>query len=380
MDLTFAEDFSSGTQLDSQLIGTPDSGLWWNRGVHPICTIDNLLSFLPIVTITPDDYVAETTYGIFETSRKLSDVVTSGGLIYLSLTAANKGNTPVSSPTNWQLTNIESLRVRSFLWSVEDNWLSALKLNRKLIENQYIYNVGTNDQTLPNDYAGWVFEPKGSDYVRIRINQIALQANTATPQSMYVINQEQLVTTLTLNQNADGRLEFEDVGYSFSGKGRFYFVIDSQSVKSDNVYSDPLRYDGFVCYPINGIGASAAAAEYSETSNSNGINFNISCYLESSQYVTNNKIDFAKFLQSQFEYDFVRMILHNANNRSNMEERIQKSGLNTQILALEALDLEKGTVAKNYFMQRAIAIKSVNKTFDKFLHTNEGLRVRKGVA
>jgi hypothetical protein len=348
MVLTFAEDFSSGSQLDSGLIGTPDSGLYWNRGVHPILTVDNLLSFLPIVDITPADYVAGTTYTKFEDSRKRSDVVTYSGAIYLSLVDSNTGNQPDSNPTQWQETNIESLRVRSFLWTITDNWLSALSLNRKLIENQYIYNVGEDDQTLPNDFAGWVFEPKGSDYVNIRINQIALQANTATPQSLYVINQGQLVTTLTLNPNADGQLIFEDVDYTITGKGRFTFAIDSQSVKTQNVFNDPLRYDGFVCYPVTGTGASAQAAVYDIAANSNGMNFNISAYLDSSQYVTNNKVDFASFLKCQLEYDFIRMILHNSNNRSNTEQRIQNDKLNTQLLATESLNIEMETVAKKY--------------------------------
>jgi len=268
--------------------------------------------------------------------------------------------------------------VRSFLWSVDDNYISALSLNRKLIENQYIYNVGETAKTLPNNYAGWVFEPKGSDYVRIRINQIALQANTAVAQSLYVVNQRTLVTTLTLNPN-NGFLEFEDIGYTFLGKGRFFFVIDSQEVFSEDAYNDPLRNDGFVCYPVTGIGASAAAADYSETSNSNGLNFNISCNLESTVYLTNNKIDFAKFRQAQYEYDFLRMMLHNVNNRSNINERIQKEGINKQILAIEALDLDKETIAKKYREQKLEATKSVNKTFDKFLHKSKGLDVKRKV-
>ena len=175
MDVTFAVDFTSTEILDSELIGTPDSGLYWNRGVHPILTVNNLLKFLPNIDITPTAWSNASTYGIFETSRKLSDVVTSGGLIYLSKTASNFNNEPPSA-ANWQLTNLNSLRIRSFIWSVEDNFRAALSLNRKLLENQYIYNLGKTSVTLTNDFSGWAFESKGSDYTKIVINQMSLQA------------------------------------------------------------------------------------------------------------------------------------------------------------------------------------------------------------
>jgi len=76
MNLTFAEDFTSTEVLDAQLIATPDSGLYWNRGVHPVLTVSNLLAFLPNVTFTFTAWSNSATYGVFETSRKRTDVVT----------------------------------------------------------------------------------------------------------------------------------------------------------------------------------------------------------------------------------------------------------------------------------------------------------------
>lgn len=377
MILTFAEDFTSTVSLDNELTGTPDSGLYLNRGVHPVITLNNLLMFLPNVSLTPSTYSEGTTYNKFSNSRKRSDLVTYNNVIYESLTDSNLANTP-GTDSNWLATNLESVRIKSFLWSVEDNFISALSLNRKLIENQYIYNVGETLQTLSGDYIGWCFEPKRSDYVKIRINQIALQANTDTEVSLYVINQGQLITTLTLNPN-NGILEFEDVNYTIYGKGRFFFVIDSQEVKSENAFNDPFKYSGFTCYPITGTGETPQSASYAESSFGNGLNFNVSCYLDSNIYITNNKIDFAKFYQSQFEYDVIRMILHNANNRSNIDEQLQSSGINRQILATESLNIDMATVARNYKQQREQATKAVNKTFDKFLHTPKGLKIKRKV-
>ena len=376
MVLTFAEDFTSTVDLDSQLIGTPESGLYWNRGVHPILTVEGLLSYLPIISFTFPDWVVGTTYNEFNTSRKKSDIVTKDSVIYQSLQDSNAGNDPATETAFWLPTNIDSLRIKSFIWTVEDNFRAALTLDRKLIENQFIYNVGETSQTLSNDFSGWAFEPKGSDYVKIRINQIALQANTDVQQSLFVINQGRLITTLTLNPD-NGILSFEDVGYTISGKGRFMFVINSQDVLSENAFNDPLRYDGFVAYPVNGIGSTAASAEYSDSSIGNGLNFNVSAYLDSDLYITNNQVDFAKFLQVQMELDFVKTILHNANFRSNREERILKTGaLAQQLLSTETLNLELNTIARKYEAEKKIAVEAVNKTFDKFLVKKNPFRVK----
>ena len=367
MDLTFAVDFTNTVDLDTQLVGTPDSGLYWNRGVIPILTINNLLAYLPVIEFTFPAWDTDTTYSEFNTSRSKGDIVTFESVIYQSLVNSNLGNQPDENTTEWLVTNIDSLRIKSFIWTVEDNFRSALTLDRKLIENQFIYNVGETAQTLPNDFAAWVFEPKGSDYVKIRINQIALQANTTDAQSLYVINQGQLITTLTLNPN-NGILSFEDVGYTISGKGRFILAIDSQEVLTNGAYNDPLRYNGFVCYPMVGTGASPQAAEYTESFNSNGMNFNVSAYLDSSIYLENNSIDFAKFMQVQMELDFIRIVLHNANNRANRDSRnLIGSQLTQQLLSTESLNLDLDTIAAKYQREKKLAAEAVNRTFDRFL-------------
>jgi hypothetical protein len=325
-------------------------------------------------------YSASVTYSKFETSRKRTDVVTYQNKIYRSLLDTNLNHTPgaTGSATYWLETTLPSLKVKSFIWSVEDNVTSALQLNRKLIENQYIYNLGSKLNTLSNDWSGWAFEPKGSDYVKIRINQMSLQANTTTPVNVYVINQGVLKATIVLNPS-NGLLSFEAAPYVISGKGRFLFVFASQSVFSDGAYNDPLRYEGFVCYPVNGIGAIAKDAVYSENYNSNGLNFNVSAYLDSTDYLLNNKVDFAKFYQAQFELDFMKLTTTNANTESNREQRNLNNDRTLALLATEALNNELNTVARNYLHQKKVAIDAINKTFDKYLAVPVGWDVTQTV-
>jgi hypothetical protein len=378
--LAFAEDFTSDVLLDSDLLGTPDSGLFWNRGVHPIVTLDNLLSMLPSLTATFTAYSASVTYSKFETSRKRSDVVTYQSKIYRSLLDSNINHAPgaVGSSTYWLETTLASLKVKSFIWSVEDNVTSALALNRRLVENQYIYNLGSKVTILSNDWSGWAFEPKGSDYIKIRINQMSLQANITSPVNVFVINQGVLKATIVLNPSS-GLLAFEAAPYIISGKGVFYFVFASQSVLCDGAYNDPLKYEGFICYPVNGIGAVAKDAVYSAGSNANGLNFNVSAYLDSSVYLENNKVDFAKFYQAQFELDFLKLATTNANTESNREQRNLNNDRTLSLLATESLNNELNTVARNYLHQKKIAIDAINKTFDKYLHAPVGWDVEQTV-
>lgn len=373
MLLGIAEDFTTTTTLDSQLLAVPDSGLYYNSGVHPSVNLDNLLHFLPNIDFTFTDYAAGITYGKYEDTRKRGDIVSSAGNIYQSLTTGNIGNTPASSPTDWLETDIDSLRLKRFIQTVEDRAKGDINLVRRQIDNQYLYNiVEQNDNItatlLPNDYAAWIFEPKGSDYTTITLNQIALQATTASSQSLYVINQGQLITTITLNPNLEGRLVFEETNYTFSGKGKWIFAIDSQNVLLDGGVVDPLKYDGFVCYTATGIGVAAKDAVYSNSTSGNGLSFNISVHLDPSVYLTNNLKNFGQYLQSCFELSTLNMYVSNANNRVNRTERIQMS---EQLLLIETRELNHNTSAKRYEDNRKAAIKMLDKTFDREISSEE---------
>lgn len=377
MILTISEDFSSSVSLDTELTGLPDGGMYLNSGVHPSITVDNLLSLLPKLEIVPENYAAGTTYGKFTDTRKLSDIVESAGTIYQSIASSNVGNTPASSPSHWLATDLNSLRIKSFALRSQDNALRNINLTKRLVDNQYLYNIAEVSETtaatlLPGDYCGWVFEPKGSDYVKIKINQIAFQATTATPQSLYVVNQGQLVTTLTLNPNSTGKLVFEDVNYTFYGKGKWMFVVDSQNVLTNGSYVDPLKYDGFTAYTCVGMGASPQASTYSFGTMENGLNFNITAYFDSQIYIDNNIKYFANYLQAAWELDVLNMFLANSHNRSNANERRQ---IDRELLIAETKELKAHSVVNRYESKRKEAISMLEKTFDRQINNQDGFEV-----
>lgn len=361
MILGISEDFTSEVQLDSELTAIPQSGLYLNSGVHPSITLDNLLEFLSFKEFVFADYNAETTYSKYSTSKKRTDIVKLNGKIYQSLTNSNVGNNPeASNSIYWMETNLESLKIKNHIDRVKDKVYSELNLTKRLINNQFIYNVAQSEVQLPNDYSAWVFEPKGSDYVTFRINQISFQKSGTTPVNLYVINQGVLIETLEITPS-NGTVDFKDLNYTFSGKGKWIFAIDSTEVFAGNSFIDPLKFNGFVCYTATGIGNNPESAVYSFGNTSNGLGFNISVYLDSQVYIDNNLNELANFVQATYELETLKMFLHNANNRSNRNVDIQ---LDKDMLIAETTSLDMNTVAKRFQDEKRKALRIMDRTFD----------------
>jgi len=374
----FTEDFTSGVVLDSQLTAAPESGLYFNQATHPSITIGNLLSFLPFQDVTPATWSNATTYGKYEDTKKRSDLVTHNGVIYQSLQASNLNKQPDTQTSWWLPTNNESLKLKSFIDRVTARVYSELHLTKRLVNNQYLYNaveIGEpSTYTLPADYSAWVFEPKGSDYVTIRLNQVSFQKEGTDPVTMYVLNQGKLITTKTVTPS-DGIVEFKDFGYSFTGKGQWKFVIESTEVVGRPAYIDTLSYDGFVAYTMSGIGNDVEDAKWSYSNMGNGIGWNVSVYLDASSYIDNNMDAFGGFVRAAFEMEALQMFLANANNRDNREQQIQ---MNEDRLIYETTDLSGFTVAKRYVEQKRLAMDAIKKAFDTQLSNEDGLTLSLG--
>lgn len=377
MVLGIAEDYSTEIALDSQLTSVPESGIYANSGIHPSITMGNLLAFLPKIDISPNTWDYTKDYGKYETLRSKDALCTKTNKIYQSLKTPNQNQNPATQTAYWLETNAESLKLKSFLDKVRDKVYSDLMLTKRLINNQYIYEVGKTERNLPNDYCGWVFEPKGSDYVTIKINQISIQKSGTTPIDLYVINQGVLVDTLTITPS-DGKVAWEDLFYTFKGQGKWQFVIDSTAVISNNGYIDPLQYDGFVAYTCVGIGSSPESATYSYGNSGNGLGFNISVYLDSTLYIDNNITQFAPLVRATFEYMAFQMMASNSYNTSELAQRIQQD---KKMLQMETLDTNPAVNSSVNRYEKALrkAKDILNKTFDTQLSDDdEGVRVEIG--
>jgi len=360
MILGIAEDFTSNVHLDTQLKDVPSSGLFLNSGVHPSITVNNLLHFLPNLDINVTAWNLASTYGVFSDSRNISDVVSYNSKLYQSIKSTNLNQQPDTATTYWIETNEDSLRLKSFIFKVKDKVYSDLRLTKRLVENEYLYEIGESTITLPDDYAAWIFESKGSDYTSFRINEISFQKKSSTPVNLYVINQGVLIDTKIITPN-NGTVSFSRLDYSFSGKGRWIFAIDSTTVESNTYSIDPLKYSGFVAYTASGVGISPETATYTNKTTGNGLGFNISAYLDSSSYILNNINEFGNYIRATFEYMVFQMFLYNSNSQINSEQRI----MNKDLLTTEIMRLDANTVVSRYIKEKKIALNSLEKTFDR---------------
>ncbi|MFP7656085.1 hypothetical protein [Chryseobacterium proteolyticum] len=366
MELGFVEDFTSNVTLDSELTLNPNTGIILNSGVHTSITLDNLLHFLPVPDLNFRIYDAEVTYNNYSKSRSKNDIVLYQDSIYQCLADNIKGVLPTNG-ARWLKTNEESLILKSFISRVKDKVISDLKLSKRLVNAQYLYDVGRNKISLPGDYTAWVFEPKGSDYTTITINEISCQALTADPVTMYVINQNKLIDTIILHPK-NGLLEFEKIGYAFSGPGKWIFAINSQDVLTSNSWIDEQKYDGFVCYTSTGTGATVETSDWNITNNSNGLGFNVSVTMDSDKYIQYNFLNLTSFIKTSFELMSMHLFLNNSNQRSNRNVQMNKD-----MLMFETKDLEGNTVAKRYYSELREAKKVIQKTFDTQLSGDWGI-------
>lgn len=376
MILGFSEDFTSNVVLDSDLVGVPSSGIYLNMGTHPSITIGNLLDFLPKLDFTFTAWNAGTTYGVFLTTRNRSDIVTYDSKVYQSIQGTNLNQNPSSETDYWLETNIESLRLKLFVEKVKDRVYSDLSLKKRLVNNQYLYENGKIATTLTNDYAAWVIEPKGSDYISFRINEISIQKDGTTPVDVYIINQNTLLETVQIAPN-NGQLSFVATDITLSGKGDFKIAIDSQEVYVGNATIDPLKFNGFVAYTANGTGASPATATYTYNTFGFGVGINISAYMDGTKYIDNNLVDMANYVRATFELMTFEMYLYNSNNRSNRAQRIQ---LNDEMLIAEVKNMNAETMVRRYHRERKRVVEVMQRTFDTHLNDHEGIEIRIGSA
>lgn len=366
MKIGFAEEYTSNIELDQELKLNSKTGIVLNSGVHPYITVDNLLHFLPFTEIDFKDYIAGTVYNKYSETQDRKDIVKHNNSLYQCLKNEVLNIAPGSDSSTWMLTSKENIILKSWIEKVKDKVISDLYLSRRLINSQYIYENGESKYNLPNDYSGWVFESKGSDYVTITLNEISLQALTNSPVNLYVVNEGQLIDTLVLNPK-NGRVSFEELNYSFSGRGKWIFAIESQAVMTNFGWVDELKYDGFICYPVTGIGNTPESSRYTYQNFSNGLGFNVTVTLESENYLNYNLQNFVGLFKATFEYMTLQMFLANSHQRSNRTE----SGINKDMLMMETKDLEANTSAKRYFYELREAKKIIQKTFDTQLGSED---------
>lgn len=367
--VALVDDFTTSVFLDKELTDRPKSKVYLNSGVHPSITIENLLAFLPYPNFTFSAWSDTETYHDYNKAFNRAWIVTYQGKLYQSIQNSNVANTPSSSPEYWMETSSESLKLKMFIRTIIDRVKSDLLLEKRLINNQFIYeNTYIKDQNvnLGYQYAGWTFEAKGSDYIEITINQMSLKELVPSDTDIFVLHNGILVDTISLQ--SERTLEFKDVDFSFSGSGKWQFVYECKEVLTNRGYIEPLQYDGFVCYTCYTQSEDLNNADWIFSTMGNGLGFNVTASLNSDVYVSNNFSALGGLIRATFELMTLEMFLSNSHNRSNRQKEIQ---LDKDALIAETKSLDMNTVAKRYQTQLNIARKAMQKTFDTHLFNDD---------
>ena len=364
IELAYLNDLSYSGALDAELSTVKSSGLYVNSGIHASITVNNILETLGKSKVNFEAYSSTATYGEFNKTRALTDVVEENGVLYQSKTTGNVGNA-LSDGAYWLETNIDSIRLKVFMFTVRDRLIADLGLIRMPVANEFVYDSTTFDRLsdfdLPNDYAALILEPKGSDYVKFRVNQIALRANTTDPVTISVVNQGQIKTTFSITPN-NGLLEFQNVDVVLEGKGRFLLAFPSQSVKRGNGFVDMHKYASFTVGTAIGVGTSPETANYGITNGDIGLGVNLSTFVDSKEYLENNAPEFAQFIRAAFEYACFEMFLHNSGMRRN---EVQRTLSDAKYLEFQLTSLEGDTVAKRYRSALKSASERMANVLDK---------------
>jgi len=357
MNLGIIEDFSiKNIYLDSELT-SPSCGVFLNQGVNPLITLKTLLDCLPKDCFTASEWSDEISYVKYEGS--FSSIVSHNDSVWQCL-EDNLDSEPTDLNSNWLKTSMESLRIKSFIARVEQRFYSMLDCDRRLIENQYLYDQGEKtEHELPNDYSGIEIEAKG-DYIRIKINEVSFEKSDSLPANLYVINDNQLVDTISLVTSGDS-VVFQDVDYVYEGKGYLRLVVDSTIIKRGKGSYDSLKYKGFTIKSINGKGSTPNDCEWSDEVRGVGLGINVSIEASSSKYISNNCYQFSKAFRSVFEYMCFELFM------TTIRQSQTTMNLDASYLERELKVLDGMTVARSMSEGVSRAKGMLSDTFDKLL-------------
>ena len=233
--ITFRSSLNSNSGiLDSDLTGVSKSNRYFNIGVHPLISIENLEAMLPLVadyTITA--YAAGTTYGNYNTSFDLSDVVLENSKYYISIIAANVGN-DVTDTTYWKEITLLSLILKDRIRSSIELVISNLITPNFIEDNVYMYRIADNaDDLIENTskLVGYRIVPLSSDHLQFLISQIGLNFELDETIEFKLYNQNQLVSTFSIDSTAEF-FEWVDITELeiSSNTGAWYLFYDQSTL------------------------------------------------------------------------------------------------------------------------------------------------------
>jgi hypothetical protein len=352
--ITFKSSLNSTTIVFApELTGESKSKRYFNNGVHPVVNIENIEAFLPVLSgYTIAAYSAGTTYGNYNSTFSLSDIVSSGGKYYISIATGNI-NKLVTNTAYWTETTLLSLILKDKIRSAIEVVLSNLIVPNFIEDNVYMYRVASGANDLIENtgkLVGFRINPISSDHLLFIINQLGLHFEGVETITFYLYNQGILVTSFDLTSVA-GSFEWKDLTALEieSNKGAYYLFYDQDELTGRAIGNNTIFTNGMFKYanvtPIE----FSAVSDLTNITESNlvydrnyGLNINFTISYALTNFVKQHLVQFAECIQKQFEYDMISMMCYNPDVQISAREM----NLNTENLMFELKSFETDTVVK----------------------------------
>jgi len=352
--VTFKSSLNSSTSvLDSDLTGGSRSNRYFNSGVHPLIKIENIEAFLPNLSdYTIAAYAAGTTYGNYNATFSLDDVVTSSSKYYISIVSPNIGQT-ITNTAYWKETTLLSLILKDKIRSSIETVFSNLITPNFIVDNIFMYRVAdiTND-VIENTskLVGYRINPTQSNHLLFIINQIALDFEESETITFYLYNQNTQVSTFDLVSTGK-RFEWKDLTQIeiSSNTGAWYLFYDQSTLTGRAIGNNTIFYNNMFDYANITPFAVDSIADFSDFDSANltydrnyGINLNFSISYDLTDFIKQHMLQFTECFQRQFEYDIASMLYYNPYSQSELRQR----NINSKELIMELKSYEGDTIIR----------------------------------
>jgi hypothetical protein len=336
-----------------ELTGVSKSNRYFNTGVHPLINIENIEAFLPVLSgYTITAYSAGTTYGNYNLTFSLSDIVSSGGKYYISIATGNS-NKAVSNTAYWTETTLLSLILKDKIRSSIEVVLSELITPNFIEDHVMMYRLAdTANDLIENTgkLVGFRINPMSSDHLLFIINQIGLHFEAIETITFYLYNQNTLVSSFDLTSIAKF-FEWKDITQLniTSNTGAWYLFydqdqLDGRAIGNNTIFTNYMfKYANVTPFEISALSELAAITDSNLMYDRNyGINLNFTISYDLTNFIKQHMLQFAESFQKQFEYDIISMICYNPDAQVCARQR----NINTEALLYELKSFESDTVIR----------------------------------
>lgn len=404
-----------GAEGLAESLRVSDSGLLVS-GQHPMLTIDNLRK------IAPKEPKLEGAEWSRNTLYAENSVVVTANRQYRAK-AQNKNMAPAENPGVWEewdgfsawLGSQRDKSISKMLMRFQSEKISS-KASKTLLENKYLFETtGRMSDVIRNtgDVVGLEIVCPRYQSVTVQVRKIGLQMRGIGEVKVYLYHSSRMepLREFSLNRRRDGGMEWFDVGdlyLSYANSdidagGAYYLVYNQNELpegceavnKNWDWSKGPLcpscnkmDYENYTKWskmvgvmpfkvrPTDGGGMWDAETSVAMPNHSFGFNLQLSVTCDLTNFIIENKMEFADVLAKQMAVDMLMTLFYNPNARVNIN--IQDTNYNNLYADLNGSEMKNRTGMRYELEQAYKAVDMGTRGLDKICLpcANKGIRVK----